>query len=149
MNKPGTDFIEINTILDSSPEKLWLAWTTPLMVLKWFGSDPNGKGISAEIDPRPGGGFQISFADSDHTEHTCFGTYKKVEPNRLLEFSWAWKSERGVESYVVVRFEPMDGNTRMIFTHSGIGHSSMHNYQQGWEATFQKLKKVLAEGIDN
>ena len=36
--------------LRASIEKIWDAWTNPTVIITWFGSDPGGKGLKAELD---------------------------------------------------------------------------------------------------
>jgi uncharacterized protein YndB with AHSA1/START domain len=141
---PGNG-ICIETIINAPVEKVWQAWTVPDIILQWFGSDPNGRGISAALDVKPGGSFEISFSDSDGTAHTCNGGYILVEKFTKLKFSWTWKSEPGVTSFVTVVLTPENDNTQMNFTHANIGNASRHNYLQGWNATFTKLKMVLSK----
>jgi len=137
----GDVFLEL--LFNASPKALWEAWTNPLQIMQWFGSDPRGKGLKADIDVRPGGSFEISFADSNFTTHTCSGIYEKVEMNQLLAFSWTWKSEPEVTSFVEVRLIPNGNTTTMKFSHTGVGHLSAHNYEQGWIDTFLKMEQVI------
>ena len=139
------DTIVIDLLMEAPVDKVWEAWTDPSLVLKWFGSDPDGMGLRAELDVRPGGSYEISFCDSDKTEHTCRGLYQIVEKGRQLSFSWSWKSEPGVESYVEVLFSGVGGSTNMQFRHSKVGHASKHNYLTGWQETFRKLEHTLAQ----
>ncbi|HEY1871834.1 MAG TPA: hypothetical protein VGG71_12300 [Chitinophagaceae bacterium] len=44
---PSADTIAIDTIIQASTEAMWKAWMEPSIILKWFGSDPNGKGLKA------------------------------------------------------------------------------------------------------
>jgi uncharacterized protein YndB with AHSA1/START domain len=143
MAASDTDTITIETIINASVENVWKAWTDPILILNWFGSDPNGKGLKAELDTRPGGSFEISFQDSDQTEHVCSGVYVDVKEFSKLTFTWIWKNEPGVESFVTVTLTPENNLTRMFFQHAHAGTASMHDYQKGWQATFQKLEQVL------
>jgi len=138
-----TDTITIETIIHAPIYLVWKAWTDPLLILQWFGSDPNGQGIKAEMDVRPGGCFEISFKDSDNTEHTCNGIYKEVYTEQKLSFTWTWKNEPGVESFVTVILSPENNTTKMQFEHANVGTASAHNYLNGWKATFAKLDQVL------
>ena len=95
------------------------------------------------MDVQPGGSFEITFKDSNGTEHTCSGIYKDVQPYQKLSFSWMWKSEPGVRSFVTVLFAPNGNNTLMKFEHAGVGYASAHNYAKGWEDTFLKLEKIF------
>jgi uncharacterized protein YndB with AHSA1/START domain len=127
----------------TSLENVWEAWTNPLLLMNWFGSDPNGKVLKAEVDARQGGYFTITFQDSDLTEHTCFGIYAEVEPLRKLAFSWQWASEPGVESFITLLLTPAEKFTRMHFEHKNFGSGSKHDYEKGWQSTFLKLKRLL------
>jgi uncharacterized protein YndB with AHSA1/START domain len=113
--------------------------------LKWFGSDPDGKGLKAEMDVRPGGRFEITFANEDRAQHTCFGIYRDVKKYSELSFTWEWKNEPGVESFVTVKFTPIDQSTRMQFEHAHVGTASSHSYLAGWQATFEKLEGILSK----
>ena len=42
--------IFLETTFKSSIEKIWEAWTSPDIIINWFGSDPKGKGLKAELD---------------------------------------------------------------------------------------------------
>jgi uncharacterized protein YndB with AHSA1/START domain len=139
----SADTISIDTIIHASIEDVWNAWTEPQIVLKWFGSDPKGKGIKAAMDVRPGGSFEISFADSNGTGHTCFGFYKEVEKHNHLSFTWSWKNEPGVESFVTIFFIAANDNTQMQFQHANLGTASKHNYIAGWQTTFEKLDRIM------
>lgn len=137
------DTITIETIIHGPIYRVWKAWTDPLLILQWFGSDPTGKGIKAEMDVRPGGLYEITFKDSDNTEHTCSGVYKEVYTERKLSFTWTWKNEPGVESFVTVILTAENDHTKMWFEHANVGSASAHNYLSGWNATFAKLDQLL------
>ena len=140
---PSTDTINITTLIHATTEEVWKAWTEPLIILKWFGSDPKGQGIKAEMDVTVGGSFEITFANSDGTEHTCFGVYKEVSVYKKLSFTWTWKSEPGVESLVTVVLNSINSITQMQFEHAHVGYASAHNYLVGWQDTFDNLEKIL------
>jgi uncharacterized protein YndB with AHSA1/START domain len=89
--------ITIDTILDAPVDHVWQAWTDPAR-MTWFGSDPDGRVISAEADARVGGSFRVKFRNSDETEFVCYGTYWEVDPNNKLTFSWEWENEPRVGS---------------------------------------------------
>jgi uncharacterized protein YndB with AHSA1/START domain len=146
MNNTGSDEILIERVINAPPEAVWKAWTDPTLVLKWFGSDPNGRGLKANVDVQPGGSFEITFRDADETEHTCNGVYADVQPFSKLAFSWMWKSEPGVESFVTVILRPENNSTRMLFSHAHLGTASKHDYLNGWQATFLKLERMLRLG---
>lgn len=134
----------LEVTFNSPIEKIWAAWTNPTVIMTWFGSDPKGRVLKAELDVRPGGYFEITFQDSDLTQHTCFGIYEEVQPITRLSFSWQWKNEPGVESFITVLLMSEDKFTRMQFEHKNFGGASKHEYTRGWQNTFSKLESVLS-----
>jgi len=143
MAKDDTSIFVEKTI--TSPiERVWEAWTTPTLIMKWFGSDPNGKVLRAELDVRPQGRFEVTFQDSDLTEHTCSGIYDEVQPLSKLTFSWQWKSEPAVKSFIILLLFSEGKSTKMQFEHKNVGSASKHDYAKGWQDTFLKLERMLS-----
>jgi uncharacterized protein YndB with AHSA1/START domain len=140
---PMPQSIRISWEFSASPAEVWAAWTQPELVREWFGSNPDGKVLRADLDVRPKGGFEVTFADPDGTQHTASGRYTIVEPNRLLRFTWAWKSEPGIQTIVTVALAAQGSGTRMEFEHGELVHASSHDYARGWRSTFEKIERVL------
>ena len=140
----GEEEVIIEVVIPASVERVWKAWADPVSILSWIGSDPEGRGLEAKMDVRPGGEHVVSFANSDGTEHQFHGIYKEVEAGSRLVFSWEWKNEPGVVSQVTVLLKAEGDGTRMHFRHANLGTGSAHDYLPGWERTFEKLKRVLA-----
>jgi uncharacterized protein YndB with AHSA1/START domain len=145
----ANDTISIEILIHASPREVWKAWTDPALILKWFGSEAESKGLKAELDMRPGGSYEISFGASDGSEHTCGGVYIVVREFSKLVFTWTWKSEPGVESIVTVLLSPEADHTRMLFEHAHVGNASKHDYLDGWQGTFSKLGKILGSKETN
>jgi uncharacterized protein YndB with AHSA1/START domain len=143
MELKNDDTVKIEKLIRCPVEAVWQAWTDPALVLKWFGSDPAGTGLEANLDVRTGGRFEVTFSNADHAEHTCSGVYTEIIEFEKLAFTWEWKSEPGVISQVSVRFAPEASYTRMWFEHAGVGERSAHDYMEGWNTTFLKLEKLL------
>jgi uncharacterized protein YndB with AHSA1/START domain len=137
------DAVRIEISFNATREKVWEAWTEPEFILQWFGSDPNGKGLSAKMNVEQGGSYEITFKDGDGTVHTCMGKYLIVEMFRQLSFTWEWENEPGVESLVNISLDPINNSTAMIFEHKNLGTASAHNYLIGWKGTFLKLERIL------
>ena len=129
---PTPTSVHIERHFDVLPGKVWRGWTDPEVVRQWFGSDPAGKVLAVQLDVRPGGSFEVSFMDSDGTEHTCSGVYADVQPETKLSFSWRWKSEPGVETFVSVLLERRGTGTQMYFEHAQVGSASLHDHATGW-----------------
>lgn len=135
--------VALSVLLDTSPEKVWAAWTQREFIMHWFGSDPNGTVIEANMNVQLGGLYTVTFRDNDGTEHTCMGKYEQVNKPFELSFTWEWKSEPGQVSKVSIELVPSDGKTLMKFSHTELGENSAHQYEEGWKRTFQKLAIAL------
>ncbi|MEO5583782.1 MAG: SRPBCC domain-containing protein [Saprospiraceae bacterium] len=140
--------IYIKKVFKASIEEVWTAWTDPDRVMLWFGSDPQGSVLFATLDVKLGGCFKITFKDADLTEHTCSGKYLEVLEFNKLCFTWNWKSEPGVESYITIVFQAEGNSTHMQFEHDKTRTESKHAYYKGWLSTFSKLERMLNSGFD-
>ncbi|HMV96741.1 MAG TPA: SRPBCC domain-containing protein, partial [Anaerolineales bacterium] len=137
-------FIPFSWEFTHPPVNVWQAWTDSSIVKLWFGSDPNGEVLDAKLDVQVNGSFSVAFANSDGTEFTAQGMYKEVnEPNRLV-FTWGWANQPEVHELISLEFSPDGAGTLMTFEQSKVDPStSMHNYEEGWRSTFQKLERAL------
>ncbi|MBC7878318.1 MAG: SRPBCC domain-containing protein [Anaerolineales bacterium] len=143
MQKQLNSSVQISWFYTQSPSKLWQAWTDPSAVKLWFGSDPNGKVLDANLDVSVDGFFRVTFANSDGAEFTCKGKYKEIELNKMLVFTWGWEDRPAIMELVSVNFEIEKDGTLMLFEHQNIDQNSAHNYEEGWRSTFTKLEKAL------
>lgn len=134
--------IQIDQRFEASPAKVWQAWTDPAF-MTWFGGDPNGKVLSACLDVRVGGRFEITFDSSDKRVFTCSGKYTAVNPCAQLAFTWLWKGQPDPESAVTVELAADGIGTRMRFDHSNLDANSIHDYERGWKGAFTKLERML------
>jgi uncharacterized protein YndB with AHSA1/START domain len=79
----------------------------------------------------------------DHT-YPHYGRYLKVEPDRLLEFTWVSQGTLGKESIVRVDFEPAPDGTRVTLTHSGLPDEKLRNdHEAGWTEILEWLESRL------
>jgi uncharacterized protein YndB with AHSA1/START domain len=141
------DKVSLEVLLSAPVEQVWQAWTDVALLLQWVGSDPNGRGRSADLDLRPGGKYKVSFENGDGSGHTFSGVYKEVDAPRKLAFTWEWENEPGVESFVTVLLVPEGDRTRMYFEHARVGFASAHQYVEGWTSTFGKLERMLTASM--
>lgn len=135
--------VEIEWDFYRKPSELWEAWTREELMCRWFGSDPEGRVLSAKLDVRVGGRFEVRFVGSDGIEHACYGEYRDLVKDYRLRSTWNWVSEPGDESEVSLLLLPTKYGTRMLFKHEGNFQSTAHHYEKGWESTFHKLERLL------
>jgi uncharacterized protein YndB with AHSA1/START domain len=122
------------------PDKVWRAWTDPQALSAWFGpGEPNSVTL-ADMDVRPGGRYRIRMHTPDGEEHEVSGTYQRVEPERLLSFTWAWRSTPERVSLVTVSLRAVDTGTEMDFRHERFfDRKAREDHGRGWARTLEKL----------
>ena len=125
------------------PEKVFSAWTDPQKMSQWMG--PEGAShVSAQLDVRVGGRYQISMRTPDGEEHNVSGVYREVVPNQKLVFTWAWRSTPERESLVTVVLTADGDGTLMTFTHEQFfDEDARERHRQGWIGTFDKLERYF------
>jgi uncharacterized protein YndB with AHSA1/START domain len=144
MQTESTQLVQISWKFSKHLAKIWQAWTEPSIAKLWFGSDPNGNVLDAKLDVQVNGSFSVTFANSDGTEFTAQGIYKEVNEPKRLVFTWGWANQPEVDELITLEFSPDGDGTLMSFEQSNIDPSTtLHNYEEGWRSTFQKLEKAL------
>lgn len=146
MQNQDNRVVKIQKHFAEPPHEVWHAWTDAEVVKLWFGSDPNGEVLSALLDVRLNGAFEITFANADKTTFTCFGTYQEVIPDQKLAFTWRWKSSPDMVEFVTVELEEEQGGTFMSFEIANIDANTTHGYSAGWNTTFEKLAQAMQRG---
>jgi uncharacterized protein YndB with AHSA1/START domain len=83
---PNSTDLVLERFVDVPPEKVFEAWTTPEIIVKWFTPDP-WKTLSCEIDLVPGGKFNSVMQSPEGQEFPNFGSVLEVVPGRKLVFT--------------------------------------------------------------
>lgn len=79
---PKLDLV-LERVVDVSPELVWVAWTQPEHLKKWFTPAP-WTTVDCEIDLRPGGVFRTVMRSPEGQDFPNLGCYLEVVPNRKL-----------------------------------------------------------------
>jgi uncharacterized protein YndB with AHSA1/START domain len=66
----------------ASPATIFPFFTDPEKMVRW-------KGITAELDSRPGGIYRVNVTGRDIAR----GKYVEVVPNERIVFTWGWEAE--------------------------------------------------------
>ncbi|HET9716094.1 MAG TPA: SRPBCC domain-containing protein [Pseudolabrys sp.] len=138
--------LTIRRRFNAPPGKVFEAWTDPEKLKHWMGGREIAS-VTAETDVRVGGGFRIAMQKlGENEQHDVSGVYREVIPNEKLVFTWAWKTTPERESLVTVTFKADNGGTLMTFTHEQFfDEDARDRHQHGWNASFEKLEKYVAE----
>jgi uncharacterized protein YndB with AHSA1/START domain len=134
---PDVGVIERVIDIAASPETVFTLLTDPVEYVKW-------KGRAAELDPRAGGAFHVSFKDA-----AVRGEYVEVIPNRRVVFTWGWETPGAAVgpggSIVEIELEPRGAGTRLRLVHRGLPVAELASHTEGWDYFLPRLTAV-AEG---
>jgi uncharacterized protein YndB with AHSA1/START domain len=110
-------------------ERVWTALTDPEQLRQWL--------AIAEIDPIPGGRYQLHF---ENIEHTHIGRVIRYEPPHLFEHTF------GDDANGVVRWElEADGDGCLLrLSHTVYESSQMANFMAGWHAHLELFEALLS-----
>jgi uncharacterized protein YndB with AHSA1/START domain len=134
--------------IKAPPARVYAAWTRPEHLAQWFGPDA-GPVLSAELDPRVGGRFRVVFQTLDGQTHECRGTYREVQPDRRLVFTWHWVTMPEHESLVTVELRSIPEGTELNFTHAQLpDEAARDSHRHGWNGAFDKLEALFASATD-
>jgi uncharacterized protein YndB with AHSA1/START domain len=144
-------------IIRASRERVYQAWTNPQILMKWFGP-VNMHCPHAEMDVRVGGAYRVEVVPDTPVQQSssgtvceerrsaALGTYTKVVPNELLQFTWHpdWHPEE--ESLVTVSLKDADGGTEITIRHENFAsEQSLDGHTRGWIGCLDKLETELAK----
>lgn len=79
---PKLDLV-FERMVDLPPEPIWLAWTRPEQLMKWFTPAP-WTTVECEIDLRPGGTFRTTMRSPEGQEFPNLGCYLEIIDNEKL-----------------------------------------------------------------
>jgi uncharacterized protein YndB with AHSA1/START domain len=130
-SSPGTIVEEI--AIHAPAERIFAALTEPQQRLQWWGSEGRFQATHMESDLRPGGKWVMRGIGIGGRPFRVTGEYRRIEPPRLLEFTWLpdWQ-EDATESVVRFDLEEKDGFTRVRVTHSGLVSETARASHKGW-----------------
>lgn len=149
MPKTTTDPVRVERVIRASADRVFRAWTDGSLMRKWFA--PEGFTIpEATVDARPGGGFRVRMRAPDGSDHVAFGTFRRVEAPRRLEFTWSWEStspDEPAETRVTVELKEEEGATRVVLVHEGFSSEEERaSHEDGWVSCLDRLVGLLEEG---
>ena len=149
MPRTTTDPVRVERVIRASAERVFRAWTEASAMRDWFA--PDGFTIpEASVDARPGGAFRVRMRAPDGTDHVAFGTFRRVEPPRRLEFTWSWESappDEARETRVTVELKEEGGATRIVLLHEGFASDEERaSHEGGWTSCLDRLTRMLEEG---
>lgn len=103
----------------------------PELMIKWMG-------ISADLEPQPGGKFKLQMNSDD----IALGEYSIGEAPARVVFSWGWQNAALVppgSSKVEITLSEKDGGTFVELLHTGLHPEKLELHKQGWNYCLSRL----------
>lgn len=140
MNEPT---ISMTRIIKAPPESVFEAWTTPSLLMKWWG--PAGvECTGAEIDLREGGAYRIANRHADGSVTWISGVFERIRPPDELVYSWNIGVPAADDSRVTVEFRSHREGTELVLTHERLGDGVREMHVQGWTGCLDGLQRLFA-----
>ena len=143
---PALDLV-LERVVDVPPELVWIAWTKPEHLKKWFTPAP-WTVTACEIDLRPGGIFSTTMRSPEGQEFPNVGCYLEVVPQKRLVFTDAllpgYRPAQNPFMTAIIAIEPHGSGTRYTATalHHDAAARKKHEemgFHQGWGAALDQL----------
>jgi uncharacterized protein YndB with AHSA1/START domain len=126
--------------IGADPATVFAFFTDPQRLIRWMG-------VSAELDPRPGGIFLVDVIDPGWVAR---GEFKEVVPVTRLSYTWGWEGNNHFvapgSSLIEIDLSPENGNTVVRFTHSGLPAEAVPGHSEGWTHYLGRLVIAAAGG---
>ena len=127
--------VTIETIVKAPINKVWSAWTSPEDIKQWNAASDDWHTTQSSVDLREGGAFSSRMEAKDGSFGFDFaGTYTKIVPNELLEFTFGDRAAKveflNGENGVMVR-ETFDAETE----------HPIEMQRQGWQSILNNFAK--------
>ncbi len=129
--------ITVEKLVCAPSKSVWTAYTTPEDIVHWNAASDDWHTTKSSVDLRVGGQFSSRMEAKDGSFGFDFaGTYTKIIPNQLLEYSFGERAAK-------VEFtETSKGvNVKVIFdaetTHS------IEQQQEGWQAILNNFARYV------
>ena len=133
----ATDPVRSEVRIAAPPEVVFPYFTDPARMVDWMG-------VSALLDPRPGGAFRVEPNGRD----VVLGEYIEVEPPHRVVFTWGFDGTGPLtaagSTRVEVTLEPDGEGTRLTLLHHGLTGRARDPHAEGWAHYLGRLAPVAA-----
>jgi len=147
---PAPDEIRITRVFDAPRELVWKAWTTPAMLVHWFGCAAFTT-ENASVDLREGGNWRVVLRTPDGEDIPSYGTYTAVKPIGHLAFTHQWEKQpvdvnpAHHRTLVTVDLHEAGNGTRLEFRQTGlVSEASRDSHVGGWCDSMDALALQVA-----
>lgn len=127
--------ITVETLVKAPIAKVWSAYTTPDNIKQWNAASDDWHTTTSTVDLRVGGAFTSRREAKDGSFGFDFaGTYTKIVPDELLEFSFGDRA-------CVVAFVTGASGVTVRVTFDAESENPVDMQRQGWHAILNNFAK--------
>jgi len=146
---PGPTQILITREFDAPRHLVYLAWTTPELIRRWWGGD-RGECTSAEVDLRAGGRWRYVMVAHGGFEVAFHGVYSEVVPDERLVSSEVYEGMPDAEAVSTLTLTEVAGRTtmRLLIQHSCQEHRDAQidsGMEGGMQESMNHLEQIAGE----
>lgn len=128
--------ITVETLVSAPRLKVWDSWTSPEDIVRWNFASDDWYCPKAVNDVQQGGKFSFIMSSRDGKMSFDFnGIYDEVVQGEMLSYTIADGRK------VKVRFEEMDGQTRVSETFEPEHTNPFEMQRAGWQSILDNFKK--------
>lgn len=159
MSPPPGSILVIEREFEAPRERVWMAWTTPELVMRWWG--PKGYTTPfCRISLRVGGSSLVCMRSPEGKDIWSTGFYKEIVPYERIVTTDSFADEKGnivpatfygmspdfpLELLLTVTFGEIPGKTKLAIKHAGFPPGKdMEDAREGWSQSLDKLADLLS-----
>lgn len=132
--------VTVESLVNAPVAKVWQAYTTPADIVQWNAASADWHTTQSSVDLRVGGNFSSRMEAKDGSFGFDFaGTYTKVEPQRLLEFTFGDRA-------ALVEFIPGAAGVTVRVTFDAETENDVEQQRQGWQAILDSFARHVQAG---
>ena len=129
--------ITVETTVNAPIDRVWSAYTTPDDIKQWNAASDDWHTTESTVDLREGGSFSSRMEAKDGSFGFDFaGTYTKVVPHQLIEYSFGERS-------AVVEFNRAANGVTVRVTFDAEQQHSVEQQRQGWQSILDNFAKYV------
>lgn len=138
-SRTEADVVEQEVRIEARPETVFSFLVEPEKMLRW-------KGVSADLDPRPGGVYRVDMNGRDVAK----GEYLEVVPHSRVVFTWGWEGEESAvppgSTTVEITLTPDGDGTIVRLRHVDLPQDQRQPHSEGWAHYIERLVTAAGGG---
>jgi uncharacterized protein YndB with AHSA1/START domain len=141
--------LNMRRVIKAPVERVFKAWTEPEQMSKWFGCGTVTRVLVTQ-DFRVGGEYRISCQCEEGELIAMYGTFKLIDPNRKVVYTWNNTSTEfpAKDTIVTVEFNDNGDTTEILLAHERFTVPvSVEGHSMGWGTALDKFAALFGESL--